>query len=123
MWSLPVAIHALISSHRHCPKDGINIPYYPDHFLGTDVHKQTAVLPMHSTLSCKSCGSKNLGNFPAEIAIHFPGRKNLSKPHVFLFPEVLICFDCGVAQLAVPKADLDQLAEGREAGAGQVKDS
>lgn len=78
---------------------------------------------MHTTLSCKSCGSRNLGDFPAEIAIHFPGRRNLSKSHVFLFPEVLVCFECGMAQLAVPEAKLQQLAEGREAGAGQIKDS
>lgn len=78
---------------------------------------------MDTTLSCKSCGSRNLGNFSAEIAIHFPGRINLSKPHVFLFSEVLVCFDCGMAQLAVPDGELQQLAEGHEAGAGQIKDS
>ena len=78
---------------------------------------------MHTTLSCKSCGSSNLGNFTAEIAIHFPGRRNLSKPNVFVFPELLVCFDCGVAQLAIPEADLQQLAEGREAGTKRIKDS
>lgn len=78
---------------------------------------------MNTTLSCKSCGSRNLGNFPAEIAIHFPGRRNLSKPHVFVFPELLVCFDCGIAQLAVPEGELGRLAEDREAGARRINDS
>lgn len=78
---------------------------------------------MTTTQSCKLCGSSNVGKFPTEIAIHVPGRRNLSKPHTFVFPELQICFDCGIAQLTVPEAELRQLAEDREAGAGRIKDS
>lgn len=74
-----------------------------------------------TTPTCKSCGCGNLGNFRTEIAIHFPGRTNLSKPHVFVFPELLVCFDCDIAELTVPEAELRELAEGREAGAGRIK--
>jgi hypothetical protein len=63
-----------------------------------------------------------VGKFHKEIAIHFPGRRNLSKPHVFVFPELLICFDYSIAQLAVPEAELRHLAEERKAGAGRIKD-
>ena len=78
---------------------------------------------MNTIPSCKSCGSGNLGNFPAEIAVHFPERKNLSKPHVWVFPELLVCFDCGMAQLAVPEAELRKLAEGHKAGAERINES
>ena len=78
---------------------------------------------MITTQPCKLCGSTNVGNFPAEIAIHFHGRGNLSKPHVFVFPVLLVCFDCGMAQLAVPEAALRQLAEDRDAGAGRINDT
>lgn len=76
-----------------------------------------------TTPTCKSCGSGNLGNFRTEIAIHFPGRKNLSKRHVFVFPDLLACFDCGIAELTVPEAELRQLAEGREASAERINGS
>lgn len=138
MRSPPVAIHALVRSHRQ--RDYLEGRFSAHIFCWQHSKSyiksrpiqsaplggwrtRTAVLPMDSTLSCKSCGSRNLGNFPSEIAIHFPGRRNLSKPHVLVFPEVLVCFDCGIAQLAIPEAALRQLTEGREAGAGQIKDS
>ena len=75
---------------------------------------------MSTTQSCKLCGSSNVGNFPTEIAIHLPGRRNLSKPHVLVFPELLVCFDCGIAHLAVPEAELRQLAKDREAATRRI---
>jgi hypothetical protein len=40
--------------------------------------------------ACPSCGSVNQRRFPAEMAIHFSGLKNVNKPTVWLFPEVLV---------------------------------
>jgi hypothetical protein len=54
-----------------------------------------------------------LGNYPAEIAIHFRGLANINKPHVFLFPLVVVCLDCGMAEFAIPERELLQLTEGR----------
>ena len=42
-------------------------------------------------MSCAACASTNQVEFPTEIAIHFPGKKNLHKPHVLAFPKVLLC--------------------------------
>lgn len=39
------------------------------------------------------------------------------------FPVLLVCFDCGMAQLAVPEEELRKLAEGRKAGAGRINES
>jgi hypothetical protein len=60
-------------------------------------------------MRCKSCGSNNLGKFLGEIAIHFPGLNNLDMPIVWVFPELVVCLDCGIAQFAVPEAELRQL--------------
>jgi hypothetical protein len=67
---------------------------------------------------CKSCGSENMGKFGAEIAIHFSGFKNIDKPHVYVSAEIFVCLDCGIAQFAVPRAELRLLQSGKAAGAG-----
>ena len=68
-------------------------------------------------MRCQSCGSENLSKFGGEVAIHFPGLKNIEKPIVWVFPEILVCLNCGMAQFAVPEAQLRQLAKG-DAAAG-----
>jgi len=68
-------------------------------------------------MPCKSCGSLNQRKFSAEIAIHVPGLKNIDKPVVWVFPEVVVCLDCGTAEFAVLEAGLRQLAKG-DAAAG-----
>jgi hypothetical protein len=60
-------------------------------------------------MRCKSCGSENLQNLVGEIAIHFPGMKNIDKPVVWVRPELVVCFECGIAQFAVPEAELRKL--------------
>jgi hypothetical protein len=69
-------------------------------------------------MPCKSCWSVNQSKFPAEMAIHFPGLKNIDKPVVWVFPEVVVCLDCGTAEFAVPEAELRQLAMGDAATVG-----
>ena len=66
---------------------------------------------------CKSCGS-DLHKFGAEIAIHFPGRKNLDKPHILVSSEIMVCSNCGAAQFAIQEAELRLLLEGKAARPG-----
>jgi hypothetical protein len=40
------------------------------------------------------------------MAIHFPGLKYVNKPTVWVFPEVLVCLDCGVSEFTVPETEL-----------------
>ena len=63
-------------------------------------------------MSCKSCGSVSQKKFTAEMGIRFLGLENIDKPVVWVFPEVVVCLDCGTAEFAVPEAELRQLAEG-----------
>ena len=69
-------------------------------------------------MRCKSCGSINQSKFTGEMGIHFPGLKNIDKPVVWVFPELDICLDCGMAEFAVPEANLFLLAIGDDAAAG-----
>jgi hypothetical protein len=66
-------------------------------------------------MPCKLCGSVNQSKFSAEMAIHFPGLKTIDKPKVWVFPELVVCLDCGTVEFAVPEEDLRQLAKGNAA--------
>ena len=57
-------------------------------------------------MTCKSCTSENQRTFASEIAVHFPGLKDLDKPHVFIFPTLLVCMDCGFTEFAIPETEL-----------------
>jgi hypothetical protein len=57
-------------------------------------------------LSCKGCLSENQRRFPTETAIHLPG---LSTPHVFVFPMVVVCLDCGFTTFTVPEREMSVL--------------
>ncbi len=68
-------------------------------------------------MPCK-CGSFNQRKFIAEMGIRSPGVKNIDTPVVWVFPELIICLDCGMAEFIVPKAELGLLAKGDAAPAG-----
>jgi hypothetical protein len=74
--------------------------------------------PRVDIMRCSSCGSENVNKFKGEIAIRSPGLKNLDKPIVWVFPDVIICADCGTAQFAVPEAELRMLEKGAGAAGG-----
>jgi hypothetical protein len=63
-------------------------------------------------MSCKSCLSEHQRNLKGEVAIHFPGLKGLEKPIVWVFPELLVCLDCGFAEFSVPGRELRVLVNG-----------
>jgi hypothetical protein len=72
-------------------------------------------------MRCKSCGSVRQPKFTAEIGIHFTGLKNIDKPVVWVFPELLVCLDCGTAEFAMPEAELGLLAKGDGAASARLK--
>lgn len=62
-------------------------------------------------MACISCKSANEKVFPAEINVHFPGPEGLEKPTVWVFPQLLVCLDCGQTRFAMPKAQVQQLGD------------
>jgi len=67
---------------------------------------------------CKLCGSDQEREFTAEIAIHFPGWAGLNKPHVWVFPELFVCLNCGKSEFAIPEEKLRLLGKGEAAAGG-----
>jgi hypothetical protein len=63
-------------------------------------------------MACSSCGSVKQAEFSAEMNIHFPGRKGLDKPVVWVFPKLQVCFGCGLTLLTIPDTELRLLEEG-----------
>ncbi len=61
---------------------------------------------------CKSCGSINIDKFIGEMGIRRPGLKNVDKPSVLVYSELIVCLNCGKAEFVVPKAEL-RLLPGR----------
>jgi hypothetical protein len=57
----------------------------------------------------------NQSKFRGEIVIHFPGLKSIDKPGVWVFPDLVLCLDCGAAEFAVPETELRLLAKGDDA--------
>ena len=68
-------------------------------------------------MSCKLCQSENHTTFNSEINIHLPGFKNLANPTVLVFPEIVVCLDCGLTEFRLEETELRQLAEGTVAEA------
>jgi hypothetical protein len=62
-------------------------------------------------MACKSCKLEKQALFPSEIAIHFPGLKELSNESVFVFPQLLVCLDCGFTEFSISEAELRRLAQ------------
>ena len=65
-------------------------------------------------MDCKSCGSEKLGQFQAEMGLHFRGLENLDKPIVWVFPVVFVCLDCGNSEFIVPERLLNVLRTGKQ---------
>jgi hypothetical protein len=50
--------------------------------------------------------------FSGEICLHFlGGLESLKKSLVWMFPKVVVCLECGVAQFNVPEARLKPIQE------------
>ena len=72
-------------------------------------------------MPCNSCGSVKQRNLTAEMAIHFPGLKNIDRPVMWIFPDVVVCLDCGTAEFPVPETELRELAKDDTATEGSTE--
>ena len=59
-------------------------------------------------MSCKSCQSDQR-NFTGEMGIHFPGLQGLDKPVVWVFPNLVVCLNCGFTEFVIAERELQQL--------------
>jgi hypothetical protein len=62
-------------------------------------------------MSCRICQSDNQRELGGETGIRSKGLENVGKPAVFVFPDLLVCLDCGFTEFLVPETELRQLME------------
>jgi hypothetical protein len=60
-------------------------------------------------MRCNSFKTEHQLMFPAEICVHCPGRENLAKSPIYVFPTLRVCSDCGVTQFVIPHVELREL--------------
>jgi hypothetical protein len=69
-----------------------------------------------------ACGADQQESFRAEIAIHHSGKKdNKSACALFVFPDVMVCLNCGNAQFKVPAPELGLLVKHRNKRSSEVE--
>jgi hypothetical protein len=66
-------------------------------------------------MPCRACKSENLQKFEGELTASLPDPKGLSVPPVYVCQRVLVCLDCGFAELLIPSSELHSLREGKTA--------
>jgi hypothetical protein len=73
-------------------------------------------------VACKYCGADDQKNFHTEVAIHL---RDIDKPHMLVFPELLVCLKCGNAQIAeefvVPEHELRLLPKRNDSPGVEVR--
>jgi hypothetical protein len=72
--------------------------------------------PEGCAMVCQTCHSADTREYTAEINIHFPGMEGLNIPTLLIFPRLLVCLSCGLAQFTIPDAERKALAERDQRG-------
>jgi len=62
-------------------------------------------------MNCKRCNSQNQSTFGAELALHVPDLRDLNVGPILMFPEVLVCLQCGFAEFTVPENEIKLLSK------------
>jgi len=76
------------------------------------MRRKPEVLPAAGPVACKSCGSVHQNKFNSEVTIHFEGLRNIKKEPALVFPELLVCLNCGNAEFVIHRDDLRLLVKG-----------
>jgi hypothetical protein len=63
-------------------------------------------------MACKSCASEKLQYFSGELSVASLSIEKLKQAPVYVVQKILVCLDCGYAELSVPAAELEQIRKG-----------
>lgn len=61
-------------------------------------------------MACLSCRSENVRAFTTQVNIDLPGKTSLTN-RVLAFPKLLVCLDCGLADVLLSEEELRNLRE------------
>ena len=68
-------------------------------------------------MACKACASANLQKLTGELSASSPDVRGANLPPMYVCQEVVVCLDCGFAELVIPAPELEQLKKGNAASA------
>jgi hypothetical protein len=66
-------------------------------------------------MSCKACKSENLQKLDGELTASLADPKGVRVPPVYVCQSVLVCLDCGFAELIVPMSELNSFKKAKAA--------
>lgn len=68
-------------------------------------------------MACKACNSENLQRLDGELTASLPSLRALKVPPIYVCQSVVVCLDCGFAELVIPTTELRSL-KGAKAAPG-----
>ena len=77
----------------------------------------------NSVMTCSQCGSAKQSALTGEVAIHFAQRQDWHNPMLWVFPKLVICLQCGLAEFSLPNRELQVLALGASVEGAVICDS
>jgi hypothetical protein len=58
---------------------------------------------------CKVCNSENLCKFAGELTTSSLSMENVKADPIYVCQQVLVCMDCGFAEIIIPPQELERL--------------
>jgi len=77
----------------------------------TNARPESCTTVESTNSQCPACSSPDLVEFIAEISLHFAGLARLNKGHIYVFPMVAVCLDCGTLQGTLSANDVQRIRE------------
>ena len=66
-------------------------------------------------MACRVCNSENLQKVDGEFTASLPSLKALKVPPIYVCQSVVICLDCGFADLVIPTTELQSIKKAKAA--------
>ena len=66
-------------------------------------------------MACKACNSQNLQRLDGELTASLPNLKALNVSPIYVCQSVVVCLDCGFAELVIPTSELLSLKNAKAA--------
>ena len=66
-------------------------------------------------MACKVCKSENTQKFEGEFTASLPELKALKVPPIYVCQSILVCLDCGFAELVIPTSELQEIKKAKAA--------
>jgi len=68
-------------------------------------------------MACKACASANLQKLTGELSASSPDLKRVNLPPIYVCQDLVVCLDCGFAELVIPAPELEQFKKENAASA------